>query len=105
MTEDSELIRGSGNVFRDFGRPDSDLEQIRTILAATIIRVLDEEQLTVRAAEERTGVSASEFSRIRNVRLERFTIDRLVSILGKLSRKVEIQVKVTPRGVTGSRAA
>jgi predicted XRE-type DNA-binding protein len=105
MTEDSELIRGSGNVFRDFGRPDSDLEQIRTILAATIIRVLDEEHLTVRAAEERTGVSASEFSRIRNLRLERFTIDRLVSILGKLSRKVEIQVKVTPQGVAGSRAA
>ena len=41
MTKDIELVRGSGNVFRDFGRPSADLEQLRSILAARIIRVLD----------------------------------------------------------------
>ena len=54
-------------------------------------------KLTVRAAELATGVAASEFSRIRNVRLERFTIDRMITILGKLGQEVEVSVNVRPR--------
>ena len=82
--DDFELVRGSGNVFRDFAVPNADLEQARTILAARIIGVLDDRKLTVRAAEKLTGVAASEFSRIRRVKLGRFTLDRMITILGKL---------------------
>ena len=92
MNDDFELIRGSGNVFRDFGRPDADLKQARAILAAEIIRTLDERGLSTREAEKLTGVSHSEFSRIRNARLERFTIDRMIAILGKLDEDVEVSV-------------
>jgi predicted XRE-type DNA-binding protein len=95
--DDFELILGSGNVFRDFGHPNAELEQTRAILAAKIIKVLDDRKLTVRAAELATGVAASEFSRIRNVRLERFTIDRMIAILGKLGQEVEVRVNVRPR--------
>jgi predicted XRE-type DNA-binding protein len=95
--DDFELIHGSGNVFRDFGHPNAELEQTRAILAAKIIKVLDDRKLTVRAAERATGVAASEFSRIRNVRLERFTIDRMITILGKLGQEVEVSVNVRPR--------
>jgi len=95
--DDFVLIHGSGNVFRDFGHPNAELEQTRAILAAKIIKVLDERKLTVRAAERATGVAASEFSRIRNVKLERFTIDRMITILGKLGQEVEVSVKVRPR--------
>ena len=38
--DDFELVRGSGNVFRDFGVPNADLEQARAVLAAKIIGVL-----------------------------------------------------------------
>jgi cobalt-zinc-cadmium efflux system protein len=54
MTEKLELVRGSGNVFRDFGDPNADLEQARAILASKIISVLDERKLSVRAAESLT---------------------------------------------------
>jgi len=97
MTEKLEVVRGSGNVFRDFGDPNAELEQTRAILAAKIIGVLDARELSVRAAESLTGVAASEFSRIRNVKLERFTIDRMITILGKLDQDVELTVKVQPR--------
>src|SRR6266852_113952 len=97
MTEKLELVRGSGNVFCDFGDPNADLEQTRAILAARIIGVLDQRGLSVRAAERLTGVAASEFSRIRNVKLTRFTIDRMIAILGKLDQEVELTVKVRPR--------
>ena len=92
-----DLVRGSGNVFHDFGDPDADLEQARAVLAAKIIKVLDDRKLSVRAAEHLTGIAASEFSRIRNVKLERFTIDRMISILGRLGQQVEITVDVRPR--------
>jgi len=92
MNDDFELIRGSGNVFRDFGRRNPSLEQARAILAAEIIRALDERRLSTREAEKVTGVSHSEFSRIRNARLERFTLDRMIMILGKLDEDVEVNV-------------
>jgi predicted XRE-type DNA-binding protein len=97
MKEKLEFVRGSGNVFRDFGNPNADLEQARAVLAAKIIGVLDERKLSVRAAESLTGVAASEFSRIRNVKLERFTIDRMITILGKLDQDVELTLKIQPR--------
>ncbi|MGA3117476.1 MAG: helix-turn-helix transcriptional regulator [Syntrophobacteraceae bacterium] len=90
--DDLELIRGSGNVFRDFGRPNAGVEQARAILAAKIVSTLDERGLSTREAEKLTGVSHSEFSRIRNARLERFTLDRMITILGKLDEDVEVSV-------------
>jgi predicted XRE-type DNA-binding protein len=95
--DDMELIHGGGNVFRDFGDANPDLEQARAILAAKIIKTLDERKLTVRAAAAATGVAAAEFSRIRNVRLERFTLDRMINILGKLDEEIVVNVAFSPR--------
>jgi predicted XRE-type DNA-binding protein len=89
---DLELVRGSGNVYRDFGRPNASLEQARAITAAKIIRVLDERRLSTRDAEKLTGVFHSEFSRIRNTQLGRFTLDRMIAILGKLDEDIEVSV-------------
>lgn len=97
MSEDDfELVRGSGNVFRDMGHPNADAEQLRAILAAEIIHVLDEQALSVRKAESLTGIAAADFSRIRQAKLSRFTIDRLMTILNRLQRKVEVTVTVQP---------
>ena len=41
-TGEMELVRGSGNVYRDFGRPNAGLEQARAMIAAKIIAILDE---------------------------------------------------------------
>jgi predicted XRE-type DNA-binding protein len=96
MNDDFELIRGSGNVFRDFSRANAGLEQVRAILAAEIIRTLDVRGLSTREAERMTGVSHSEFSRIRNAKLGRFTLDRMITILGKLDEEVEVNVTFRP---------
>lgn len=84
-----ELVRGSGNVFRDLGRENGDLEQLKALLAAEVIKVLHRDRLTVRAAHARTGFAAADFSRIRNADLARFTADRLMSILNRLPRGSE----------------
>jgi predicted XRE-type DNA-binding protein len=93
-SEKLELVRGSGNAYRDLGYQNADVEQFKAILAAEIIKVLDREQLTVRAAHSRTGVAAADFSRIRNADLDRFTVDRLMSIINRLGSRVEIKIRV-----------
>ena len=87
-----KLVRGSGNVYRDLGHANAGLKQARAIIAAKIISVLDERKLSTRDAEELTGVSYTEFSRIRNTQLARFTLDRMISILGKLDEDVEVDL-------------
>jgi len=93
-SEKVEVVRGSGNVFRDLGHTNADADQFKAILAAEIIKALDREHLTVRAAHSRTGIAAADFSRIRNADLGRFTVDRLISIINRLGSRVEVKVRV-----------
>src|SRR5689334_4552779 len=90
------LVRGSGNVFRDLGQDNPDAAQLRAVLAAEIIKALDREKLTVRAAQRRTGFAAADFSRIRNADLGRFTLDRLMAILNRLGSRIEVKIRVRP---------
>ena len=95
--EPIELVRGSGNVYHDFGYPDAGVRQAKALMGAEIIRILDEEELSTRAAEARTGVSHSEFSRIRTAKFSRFTVDRMLGILQRLGQDVNISIDVQPR--------
>ncbi len=92
--EPLEVIGGSGNDHLDLG--DADVKQFKALLAAEIIKKLDHDNLTVRAAHARTGIAADDFSRIRNADLSRFTLDRLVGIINRLGSRVEVKLKVRP---------
>jgi predicted XRE-type DNA-binding protein len=104
MSKDEfELIRGSGNVIRDFDDPDADVKQAKAILAAQIIGLLDDRRLTVRKVAGMTGFAAADFSRVRNADLGRFTLDRLIRMLGALDDGIEVTIQFAPR--TAGRAA
>jgi predicted XRE-type DNA-binding protein len=94
--EKIELVHGSGNVFRDFGYANPEVEQLKAILAAEVIKTLDRKKLTVRAAHTLTRIAAADFSRIRNADLGRFTLDRLFTILSRLGTRVDVQVSMRP---------
>ena len=81
-------------MFRDVGRENADVEQLKALLAAEVIKALDREELTVRAAHTRSGFAAADFWRIRNADLARFTADRLMSILNRLGSRVEVKLRV-----------
>ena len=57
-------------------------------------------------AQERTGIAAADFSRIRGCDLKRFTLDRLMGIVNKLGSRVEMTLKFKPEAKygTGARA-
>jgi len=100
-----EVTRGSGNVYRDLGHANADVKQLKALLAAEILKALDRERLSVRQAQQRTGIAAADFSRIRNADLGRFTLDRLMSIVNRLGSRVEVKLKVTARRAQHSAAA
>ena len=61
--EPIELIHGSDNVFRDFGRPDADVMLAKALLASQIIKLMDRQKLTVRGAHARTRSRPAEATR------------------------------------------
>jgi len=94
MTE--ELIRGNENPFADVDLPDADTKLIKADLASEIIGILRERHLTGAAAARLEGVQTTDVARIRHADLSRFIIDRLVNILNRLNRHVEVRVTVKP---------
>jgi predicted XRE-type DNA-binding protein len=92
--ESMDVVRGTGNLFRDLGSKNPDADQFKAILATEIIKALDRERLTVRQANARTQIAAADFSRIRNADLGRFTVDRLMAILNRLGSRIEVKVRV-----------
>jgi predicted XRE-type DNA-binding protein len=89
-----QLVRGSGNVYRDFGIEDADARQLKALLAAEIIKVLDKRDLTVRKAQALTGIDAGDFSRIRNADLRRMTVERLMRIVNRLGSRIEFKMRL-----------
>ncbi len=96
--EPLELIRGSGNIYRDFDVPDADVRQLKAILAAEIIKALDKMGLSVRKAQSMTGIDAGDFSRVRNADFRRISIERLMAMINGLGSRVEVAVKVRRSG-------
>jgi predicted XRE-type DNA-binding protein len=99
-----EIIRGSGNIYRDFNLPDADVRQLKAILAAAIIKTLDRRALSVRSAQRLTGIDAGDFSRVRNADFRRISVERLMAMINLLGSRVDVKIelrrkKTTAKGV------
>ena len=92
--EQLELVRGSGNIYRDFNVADADVRQLKAILAAEIIKALDRGELSVRKAQSLTGIDAGDFSRVRNADFRRISVERLMAMINGLGSRVEVKIKV-----------
>ncbi len=95
--DDMELVHGSGNLFRDLGRPNAEARQLKAMLAAQVLKALEERALSTRKAQEITGIDHSDFSRVRRAKIDRFTVERLIAMLEGLGQEVEVSVNVHPR--------
>jgi predicted XRE-type DNA-binding protein len=94
--EPLDLIRGSGNIFKDLGCPSPEVLQLKAMLATAVISAMDRDSLTAREAQRLTGIDAADFSRIRNADFRRLSIERLLTINTRLGSRVEFNVKVKP---------
>lgn len=92
--EPLELIRGSGNIYRDFNLADADVRQLKAILAVEIIKALDKGAVSVRKAQSLTGIDAGDYSRVRNADFRRISVERLMAMINGLGSRVDVKVKV-----------
>jgi predicted XRE-type DNA-binding protein len=95
MTNDIEIERGTNNIFCDVGHPDAETLQLKAQLAGKIITVLSKRKLKGKMAADTLSMTEADISRIRNADLARFTLDRLVEVLNRLSMHVEIKITKT----------
>jgi len=96
--EPFDVLKGAGNVYKDFNYPDAEVRQLKAKVAAEIIGILDQRQWSVRQTAKETGFQAADFSRVRNAELKRFTLDRLARMLESLNPTVRLDlVPVTRR--------
>jgi predicted XRE-type DNA-binding protein len=99
MSEELEVVRGSGNVFADFGDADAGAKKLKAVIATEIIATVNRRGLSAREGAKAAGIDAADIQRIRNADLSRFTIDRLVRIASRLGRTVELRVLPEASGV------
>ena len=83
MTDEQELIRDTDNPFRDAGLPEPETKLMKADLTAEIIRILRDAQFNRRESGKANCVQEADISRTRNAQLDRFTIDRLGTILNR----------------------
>jgi predicted XRE-type DNA-binding protein len=80
-----KTVQGSGNVFSDLGCENADILQLKAILAAKIIRLLDANNLNPDDAQRLTGVSETDLGAIRNADLTSIDIEKMRDIITSLS--------------------
>ncbi len=89
-------MKGSDNIVTNLDRPNPDLKQLKALLGTEIARLLGSPQLTVQKAVTLTRVPATDLSRIRCADLNAFTVDHLMTILGRLGYYAEVTIEVRP---------
>ena len=85
----------SGNVFEDLGFPPREAAhlRVRADLMAEVSRVIADAGLTQTEAAARLGVSQPRVSDLVRGKIERFSVDTLIEMLGRAG----VEVKITTR--------
>jgi predicted XRE-type DNA-binding protein len=90
---DTEITRGTGNVFADLGFADATERQTKTRLAIALNHVVEERALKQVAVAKLLGIPQPKVSALVNYRLDGFSVERLMEFIVALGRDVEIVVR------------
>ncbi len=88
-----EYTPSSGNVFADLNLPDADDLLAKAELAAKIIAEIQRRRLTQSQAAAILGIDQPKVSALKQGKLSGFSIERLMRLLLRLGRDIEITVK------------
>lgn len=93
----------SGNVFADLKLPRAGDLLAKAELAAKVIGEIERRRLTQSQAAAILGVDQPKISALKQGRLSGFCIERLMRLLLRLDRDIEITVKPRPRSQPAAR--
>ena len=92
---DIRVERGSGNVFADLGRPDADLHLVRADLVSRIDQIIGQRRLTQVQAADVLGIAQPDVSRLLGGDFREYSVGRLLRLLMRLGRDVDILIRKT----------
>ena len=101
----NSVTRGSGNIFRDLGLPDSTNLEIKAGLVLRISRIIERRRLTQVQAARILGIDQPKVSMLLRGRYEGFSIERILRFLTALDQDVKITIAAKRRGVAEVRLA
>ncbi|MFC4525107.1 XRE family transcriptional regulator [Dyella halodurans] len=92
--DDTTLTRSSGNVFVDLGfaEPEARVHKMRSELMIAIEKMIADQHLSQTEAAQVLKVSQSRVSDLRRGKVEKFSLDMLVTFAARMGRKVQIKV-------------
>lgn len=95
MTEKLRMERGSGNVFRDIGFPSDEAQNLllRSDLMSRIERFVRSSGLTQKECAARMGVTQPRLNDLLKHKIDKFSLDALVNMLGHAGLRVELRVR------------
>ena len=92
-----ESTPSSGNVFADLKLPRADDLLAKAELAAKIIAEIQRRHLTQSQAAALLGIDQPKISALKQGKLSGFSIERLLRLLLRLGRDIEINVREKPK--------
>ena len=92
--DENKIIASSGNVFTDLGFDDAEAQvlALRADLMAQVEKTIRARKLTQMRAAEVLGVSQSRVSDLTRGKVEKFSLDMLVTFAAKLGKPAEIKL-------------
>ena len=94
MVEDVKVKQSSGNVFKDVGFSDAEAERavLKADLAFEIYNIIEAQKLTQAKAGKILGIDPSDISRLKGGDFNRFSVERLFTLLNRFNRNIEIRI-------------
>ncbi len=98
MTKRVKVVRGSGNVFRDLGFSPGEAHNLllRSQLMTRIEQFVKRGGMTQKDSARVLGVSQPRLNDLLKGRIDKFSLDALVKMLGHAKLRVEIKVNKMP---------
>ena len=87
--------RSSGNIFRDLGfsRQEAEHLKIRSDLMIRLTRLIEARRLTQAQAARLFGVTQPRISDLVRGKIDRFSVDSLIEMLGRAGARITILVR------------
>lgn len=97
MTVEKDFTKSSGNVFADLGLQQPEELQAKVQFAYLISQIINHRHMTQKDAATELGLTQPKISNIMAGRLDGFSLEKLIMLMVKLNRDVEIVIKKKPR--------
>lgn len=96
--DDVTFITLPGNVFEQLGLPNPAERQHKAQLMYVINEAIKRQRLTQKEAAAKVGLGQADISRISHGRGSRYSIERLMNVIGRLGIDVEVVQRVDEDG-------